>query len=195
MPNLEWTDPQDQIVRLRRMMERKRLKNTQPDNSNDFCDTKSNEEHTIEAVSNIMESRPGELRTEEGNSIRDRLPFIWKFENEINRDLLIKNKSTIQEYKNTNDGNIFIEYRYIENSKVYDKATEKQWLKWKNQTTGEIMLWNGTYTIIKKFWYTHYRIAIQKWTIENGGMRYSLNYTFIDIIANKDGNSIISEQS
>ncbi len=194
MPNLERIDPQDQINILRRMMERKRLKNTQSDNGDDFCDTKSNEEYTIDAVSNIMESRPGELRTEEGNSIRDRLPFIWRFENEINRELLIKNKSTIQEYRNTTDGNIFIEYKYIDNSKVLDDPTKKKWLKLENQSTGEIVLWNGTYTIIKKFWYTHNRIAIQRWAKENGGMRYSLSYTFIDIISDNTGKPLISEQ-
>lgn len=194
MPNLEWNiPPEDGIRKLREKMEARRA--TKWGDLLDFSDTKSNEENTSEAVSNILESGPAELRIQDGSPIRERIPFSWRFEHEIKRKQLSENKSIIQEYVTNSSGNHFISYIYLRESSVWDdSATWKTYLKFKNKTTGEIFRWNGTYAVISKFWYTHNRIAIQKWIIKNWKLYYSKDHTFIDIMSDDTGNPLISEQ-
>ena len=194
MPNLEWDiSPLQQIEELRKTLRAKRIKSDDV-SSPDFSDTVSRREDTTSAVLDIIlqnepESGPGELRTEDGGSTRERLPFSWRFDNVIDRKLLLENKSVII----STDGNELIKYIFVKVSTFKDVSTGEYWLKFVNQSTGEMLFWNGTFTRVSKFWYSHNRIAVRKWRIENGTTGYNTDYTFLDIMSDKNGNPRISE--
>ncbi len=184
-------DIEDQIQRIRLAIEEKRAKKNMPVNGNNLGNI-GIQRDTTRNVFTTLESDLGELRTQDGNSVRQRQSFDWKFENEINRKELIENKSIIQEYQRTSNGNQFISYRYIRESKHLDDITKEPWLKFQNESTKEIVIWNGTFTTVSKF--QSNRIAIRKWKEENGAITYNdPTYTFIDILADDTGMPIISK--